>query len=298
MQTCLIIDDSEDVHALLKARLKPEGLRLTHSLKGDEGLELARTTSPDIILLDVDMPDMNGFDVCRELKSDPCTWSIPIIFLTASDSLHLKVRAFDMGAVDYVTKPFFQEELRARVRIALRMKRLQDLLSQRAQVDGRTGLWNDTYLTQRLEYEVDAARRFSRSLSLVLIDVDGMRGINGLHGMPFGDRVIQQISELLVGQARPVDAVCCRGGDEFALVLTETDLEEATRQSVRLRCLIGELHFEADGRPFQVAASCGVAEWQSSFYASTLMERASLSLATAKANGRNRVVQHAMDVPS
>jgi two-component system cell cycle response regulator len=292
MQTCLIIDDSSDVHALLKARLKPEGLRLVHSLKGDEGLELARTTLPDIILLDVDMPDMNGFDVCSELKSDPRTWSIPVIFLTASDSLHLKVRAFDMGAVDYVTKPFFQEELRARVRVALRMKRLQDLLSERAQIDGRTGLWNDTYLKQRLEYEVDAARRFTRSLSLVLIDIDGMRGLNDLHGVPFGDRVIQQVSELLIGHTRPSDAVCRRNGDEFALVLTETDAEAATRQSDRLRRLIGELHFESEGRPLQVTASFGVAEWRPTAEADVLLSQAEASLAVAKTSGRNRVFKH------
>ena len=138
----LVIDDSEPIHKLIVARLRPEGLEVMKELDGVRGIERAIEEQPDLILLDVELPDLDGFEVCRRIKEHPDTRDIPIIFLTGTTSTDSKVRGLDLGAVDYVTKPFDQVELRARVRAALRTKRLQDILEQQSFLDGLTGLWN------------------------------------------------------------------------------------------------------------------------------------------------------------
>lgn len=124
----LIIDDSADALAVAKARLAQEGHEILCAGGGREGLEAVGRESPDLVLLDVDMPEMNGFEVCRRLKEDAATYSMPVIFLSGSGGTDEKVKGLDLGAVDFVTKPFDAYELRARVRAALRTKHLQDLL--------------------------------------------------------------------------------------------------------------------------------------------------------------------------
>jgi diguanylate cyclase (GGDEF)-like protein/PAS domain S-box-containing protein len=133
-QTVLIIDDLQDTHLLVKARLKGEPVDLLYASDGKSGIEIARTQLPDLILLDVDMPHTDGFEVCRQLKKDPVTAEIPVIFLTGVTSSEQKLKGLELGAVDYVTKPFDPAELRARVKASLRTKQLVDLISEKANV--------------------------------------------------------------------------------------------------------------------------------------------------------------------
>ena len=142
MMKLLIIDDSEDALEVAKTRLAKENLNICCADGGISGLEMAHTEVPDLILLDLDMPDMCGFDVCRVLKADPELCMVPVLFLSASSTPEDKVRGLDLGAVDYVTKPFDAFELCARVRAALRTKHLQDLLIEHAHIDPLTGLPN------------------------------------------------------------------------------------------------------------------------------------------------------------
>ncbi len=158
-QTLLAIDDSTDIHELLAVRLSPEGLILHHARGAADGLAKASELLPDLILLDVDLDGESGFEVRKKLKEQPATAGIPIIFLTVATDVLAKVQGFDLGAVDYVVKPFDAAELRARVRATLRTKRYQDLLSARAHVDGLTGIWNRAYFDQRVREAVAAAQR-------------------------------------------------------------------------------------------------------------------------------------------
>ena len=198
----LVIDDSEPIHKLVAARLRPEGLEVVCELDGERGIARAVSDPPDLILLDVDLPDVDGFEVCRQMKEHPATRDVPIIFLTGTTSTDSKVRGLDLGAVDYVTKPFDQVELRARVRAALRTKRLQDILEQQSFLDGLTGLWNRAYMDRRLESELNVTRRYGRPLSLVLADIDHFKSVNDTHGHLFGDVVLQGIGEALRAHAR------------------------------------------------------------------------------------------------
>jgi diguanylate cyclase (GGDEF)-like protein len=293
-QTVLIIDDAEEVHALLDVRLRGEALRLYHAESPERGLDMAVELQPDLILLDVDMPQLSGFEVCQRLKADPSTAHIPVVFLTGSGDITTKVRGFDLGAVDYVTKPFDPVELRARVRSTLRTKRYLDLLSARAQVDGLTGLKNRAYFEQRISEEVAAAMRYGREVCLVMVDVDHFKNLNDSFGHPFGDLVLQRIGELLTGCSRVTDAACRFGGEEFALVLTETDSDGAMVLAERLRQEIKALAFTSRGQNVSVTASFGVCSARALLEAKkldvrTLVEAADHALYSAKRSGRDQV---------
>jgi len=255
----LVIDDSEPIHKLVAARLRPEGLEVVCELDGERGIERAVSDPPDLILLDVELPDVDGFEVCRQMKEHPATRDIPIIFLTGTTSPDSKVRGLDLGALDYVTKPFDQVELRARVRAALRTKRLQDILEQQSFLDGLTGLWNRAYMDRRLESELNVTRRYGRPLSLILADVDHFKSVNDTHGHLFGDVVLQGIGEALRAHARGSDIVTRYGGEEFAILLVDTDLEAGKYVAERLRVAVEERRFEVHGETHGVTASLGIA---------------------------------------
>jgi diguanylate cyclase (GGDEF)-like protein len=160
--------------------------------------------------------------------------------------------------VDFVTKPFDAAELRARVRSALRTKRFLDLLATRSNVDGLTGVWNRAYFDRRLHEEIEAAKRYGRIVSLVMFDIDHFKAVNDGHGHPFGDRVLESIGQLLTREVRATDAACRYGGEEFAVVLSETDEPSGFTTTERLRLAISAMRFRHDDKPFGVTASLGV----------------------------------------
>ncbi len=294
-QSVLVIDDSSDVHDLLGVRLKPEGVQLHRALSGEEGVELASELRPDLILLDIDLPNLTGFEVCRRLKTSVATASIPIIFLTGAAEVHDKVQGFDLGAVDYVTKPFEPAELRARVRAALRTKRYQDLLATRANLDGLTGLWNRAYFGLRFEEEMAAARRYGRSVSLLLFDLDHFKRFNDDYGHPFGDLVLQRTGEVLLSLLRVTDTPCRYGGEEFAVILTETDLAGAVRTAERVQEALRWINLpQKMGADVRVTASFGVSCTSlfgepRALSSGLMLELADQALYRAKQAGRDRV---------
>src|SRR5688572_28843900 len=193
----LVIDDSADVHRLLKARLRHEDMRLTNASSAREGLDRIREERPALILLDLDMPEVDGFEFLRRLKDAADTVNIPVIVLSGLQSAHDKVTAFDLGAVDYITKPFNLTELRVRVRSALRMHQLMQMLAQKAQIDGLTSLWNRAHFDRRWCDEVSRAVRHRTPLSLAMVDVDHFKSINDTYGLPSGDGVLQGLARTL-----------------------------------------------------------------------------------------------------
>lgn len=287
----LLIDDSVDVHRLLKARLRYEDLQLVGASNGREGLELARTVNPAIVLLDLDMPDMDGFEVLRKLKDDPATLDIPVIVLSGLQSAQDKVTAFDLGAVDYITKPFNLTELRVRVRSALRLHRLVQMLAQRAQIDGLTGLWNRAYFNKRWADEVASCSRHHRKLTLGLIDLDHFKSINDTYGHPAGDAVLQGLARVLQRECRQEDVACRYGGEEFALIMPDTGPADGARVCERILTALASISWPRHPERI-VTGSIGLAGPET--FAETTpeawLEEADRALYSAKQQGRNRVV--------
>lgn len=290
--TVLVIDDAPDVHTLLAARLRPEGVRIIDAYGGKDGLELAISELPDLILLDVDMPEHSGLDLCRTLKAEPRTAGIPIIFLTGATDVNTKVHGFDLGAIDYVTKPFHPAELRARVRSALRTKRYQDLLSARAKLDALTTLHNRGYFEEALPAAMADARSLDRPCALVLVDLDRFKSLNDRYGHPFGDLVLQRAGELIAGMVRTGDAACRYGGEEIALVLPNVTADIAGRVAERIRSGLAAIDLSPRGERVIITASFGVAEMRALGVTkpADLVARADAALYEAKQTGRDKVV--------
>lgn len=291
----LTIDDSPEIHDLIDVRLAPEGVTLLHATDGDEGFEMAASHMPDLVLLDIVMPGSSGFEICQRLKSDPATASIPIIFLTgATDSFNM-VRGLDLGAVDYITKPFDPTELRARVRAALRTKRYQDMLAQRAQIDAVTGLWNRSCFDDRLKDELSVFTRYGRTISLAMIDLDDFKSVNDMYGHPFGDRVLQSVGEAIHARVRSTDFACRYGGDEFTVIFTETGLQEALEATERIRAGLEALRWDADKADVRLCASFGVASTEqfdpeATVFNSEFVSAADVAQYRAKQQGGNCVM--------
>ena len=288
--TVLAIDDSELIHRLLKTRLQGERLELHNATSSAEGLKKAVALNPDIILLDIAMDGMNGFELLEKLKEDPRTRNIAVIFISATSEAMDRVKGLDMGAIDFISKPFDAFELKARVRSALRTQHLVKMLEQKAQIDGLTGLWNRRYFDQRMIQEISEAKRYSRPLSLVLCDIDRFKRLNDQFGHPFGDFVLDRVAQKLSG-GRTSDIVCRYGGEEFGLILPSTNIQQGHEVAERLRIEIESILW-SNKPDLVVTASFGICDTENVGEEATpeaLLEMTDSALYKAKQAGRNRV---------
>lgn len=287
----LVIDDSRDVHRLLAVRLKHEELILESADSGEQGIAHAGAVQPALILLDLDMPGMHGFEVLRRLKDAPLTQAIPVIVLSGNQNSEDKVAAFDLGAVDYIAKPFEFTELRVRVRAALRMHQLLQMLAQRAQIDGLTGLWNRAYFDARWSEEYGRCLRHGNPLSVALADIDRFKTINDTYGHAAGDEVLQGVARIIRKECRNSDVACRFGGEEFVMVMPETDWREAAALTDRVRQAVAAAVW---GRhpTHHVTISFGVAgsSGATTISANEWVETADRNLYAAKRAGRDRIV--------
>lgn len=287
-QKVLLIDDSRSIHRLVAFQLAEEAVDLVGAFSAADGLKLAAELLPDVILLDVALPDLNGFQTCRQLQLNPATNSIPVIFLTAQDAVEDKARGLDFGATDYITKPFEPAELRARVRASLRTKRLLDLLARKAQIDGLTGLWNRPHFDQRLMQEVSLRARVPSPLSCIFLDIDHFKLINDRFGHSRGDDVLRLVAQCISDCCRAEDVVSRYGGEEFGVLSPGVDAAGAVFLAERIRRDIAALQVTFDHQPVTITASLGVADI-SQANPNLLVERADAALYEAKHSGRDCV---------
>lgn len=295
----LVIDDSQDVHRLLKARLKREELEIASAMSGEEGIALAKKGAPSIVLLDLDMPGMDGFETLRRFKEDSDLRGVPVIVLSGLQSPHDKVTAFDLGAVDYVTKPFELTELRVRVRSALRIQQLMTMLAQRAQVDGLTGLWNRAYFDTRWAEEVSRSSRHARPLSVAMVDIDHFKSINDSFGHPAGDSVIQGLAKILQRECRASDVACRYGGEEFAVIMPDTGPDDAKVLCDRVRTALSAVTWPKHPER-RVTASIGIAGAAAGAATTpeSWLEAADRNLYAVKKGGRNNILATDISTPA
>jgi two-component system cell cycle response regulator len=304
--TILVADDEPINRSLIQRRLEREGYRVYVAENGREAVELTRETLPDLVILDVMMPEMDGMEACRLIKEDKLTHDIPVIFLSARDETEMKVSGLTLGANDYISKPFKAEELLARVSVSIRMKRERDQLRasaeaarasaemahEQAMTDALTGLLNRYGLQRTLQHEQAEARRYHRPLSCLLIDLDHFKNINDTHGHAAGDIALQQISAILSKAVRGSDMVFRYGGEEFLVLLPETNLEGAMALAEKIR-LAADAQLFGSGHIFPLTLSAGVASLTNHESGNDMIARADMALYNAKAQGRNRVEQAA-----
>ena len=298
LHTVLIVDDTPHNLSLLSELLKGS-YRLKVANNGERALKLAYSDPiPDLILLDVTMPGLDGYEVCRRLKADPASADIPVLFLTAMSRAENEQKGFDAGGADYITKPISRPILEARVRIHLENKAVRDFLKDQnallqalAATDPLTGIANRRRLMEIGASEFERARRFEQPLSAMVLDIDLFKTINDTWGHATGDVVIRAVAEACRDTMRSIDAVARIGGEEFAVVLPAADSHSARRLAERMREIIAGLEIRADnGAMVKCRISIGVAtlaDEDASFEA--LLSHADRGLYVAKAEGRNRV---------
>jgi diguanylate cyclase (GGDEF)-like protein len=267
---------------------------LLFATSSEEALQLAATHMPDLILLDVMMPEMNGYAVCARLKSDPTTRSIPVIFVTALEREEDEAKGLEVGAIDYITKPFNPAIVRARVRNHLELKRYRDFLENLATTDGLTGIPNRRQCDEFLLREWRRAIRKQTPLSLIMMDIDFFKDFNDHYGHLAGDDCLRQVAQTLAeGARRPADLVARYGGEEFVSVLPETNLEGARQVAEQLRDKINALQIPHARSPVAgyVTLSLGVATQTPTVgqQPQGIVELADARLYISKESGRNRV---------
>lgn len=290
----LIVDDEQLNIEVLCDVLEEDGDML-FALNGETALQLAQEEMPDIILLDVMMPDMDGYEVCRRLKGNPSTSHIPVIFVTALSQVADETKGLELGATDFITKPVSPPVVRARVKNHIELKRYRDFLTEIAFVDGLTQIPNRRRYDEFLDTEWRRAIRQESSLSMILMDIDHFKQFNDTYGHLEGDRCLQEVAAALEKTLhRPADLAARYGGEEFACLLPETDMTGAMHLAEKLRTAIEQLKLphKSSLTAEYVTISVGV----SSVMATTeqtsedLFKLADKALYTAKETGRNKVV--------
>jgi diguanylate cyclase (GGDEF)-like protein len=297
----LIVDDNALIRSEIKAVLMKDG-SFSHFMEAADGLTAFKTimeTPPDLVLCDLVMAGFDGLKFLGLKASRKELEQIPVIILTAEDDLDRKAEILERGASDYVTKPFHEKELLARVRIHTKLKLLQDelreknvLLETLSVTDSLTGLANRRRLMARLEEEVARARRYKTPLSVVMIDIDHFKAVNDLHGHAMGDEVLRNIGAMLKAGVRTTDLAARYGGEELTLVLPHTDIPAAMLVAENLRERFADLEHQLDGITLKRTVSMGVAarDGQGDMpSAEDLLKHADEALYRAKQNGRNRV---------
>jgi len=288
----LIVDDvPENIEVL--GEILADGHDILCAFSGREALDLAGE-GPDLILLDVMMPDMDGYETCARLKADAATADIPIIFITAKTSPEDETAGFAAGAVDFITKPVNRATVRARIKTHLTLKRQSDLLRTQAMIDGLTGIANRRYFDERLYAEWRHELRHQLPLALLMIDIDHFKLYNDHYGHQAGDNCLRQVATTLkAGLSRPHDLVARYGGEEFVCLLAECDLEGAITKAEGLRATVAGLAIPHAISPTAdiITLSIGVAVTIPMVGTSpdNLIAAADAQLYLAKQAGRNRV---------
>lgn len=313
----LIIDDEESVRDLLHSALTGEGFDVEVAADGLEGFQKAQQYKTDVILLDIMMPDIDGYEVLQRLRQEEKTRNIPVLVLTARADHDDRVLGLEAGAVDYVTKPFFLRELVARIRIHLQLKEYEEQLTQKnreleeysdlllqlnarleemARRDELTGIGNRRALNEQLVSTHSFSRRYTRPYSIIIVDLDHFKNYNDLYGHQKGDAVLKAVADTIRSACRETDFVARYGGEEIVVLLRESGHTSSQRIAERIIQSIENLgipHENNQGYAV-VTASAGIAtfcpmknpdeDWEA------VLKRSDEALYKAKNTGRNRVV--------
>ncbi len=289
----LIVDDDEISLRLLVGLLKNDYI-LEQAQSGKQALEMIESNPPDLILLDIMMPEMDGFQVIQELKNKQATQDIPVIFITALNSLRNEETGLKLGAVDYIKKPFIPSIVQARVRNILTMVRHRKLLETLAHIDGLTEIPNRRYFDLALRREWQTSLRYQNLISVAIADVDYFKQFNDNYGHAKGDRVLISLAnEIRSNLKRPYDLVSRYGGEEFGIVLPKTSADKAYQLCETIRKAVEQLNiaheFSLVSKNITISIGGATVVPSQNLDISSIIEKADRQLFEAKNKGRNRV---------
>ncbi len=289
--TVLVIEDHPDQRDLLAIVLQREGYRVITAANGVEALEQLQQHQVHIALSDIMMPKMDGFELINKIRSSPALKNIYLILITARIQEGDRVRGLDMGADDYITKPFSFSELLARVRVGSRVVQYQQHLEYQSQVDSLTGLFNRRAFEKKVEEEFERAKRYHHPLSLLILDIDNFKNINDTYGHQGGDAALVKIGETLKDKTRRSDFPSRYGGEEFVLVLPETDAENAVQVAEKIHEDVRTSQFGTAAKPFVLTVSIGLSSTSNKEYSDwrEMLKDADYALYLAKNTGKDRV---------
>lgn len=292
----LVVDDEPDKRTLLQVALQMAGYEVQLAQDGAQALAAIEANPPDLIVTDVMMPVMDGYELARRVRANAQTRFIPMIIQTAArdDAADLRLGA-EAGVLGYITDPTDLDLLLARAGTLLDFKRYLDSCEDAAFTDHVTGLANRRRFERQLEREVERARRFDRSFCLLMLDIDHFKLVNDTYGHEAGDEVLRQLAKVLQEETRGIDLAARVGGEEFAVLLTETAMSGGLEVGERLRAAVARAELREAGR---ITASFGIAEFPSSANtAQELFQAADAAMYEAKGEGRNRV-KRAAELPN
>ena len=289
--TVLVIEDHPDQRDLLAIVLQREGYRVVTAANGLEALEKLEGQHVQIALSDIMMPKMDGFELINRIRSNPALRNIYLILITARIQEGDRVRGLDLGADDYITKPFSFSELLARVRVGSRVVQYQQHLEYQTQVDSLTGLFNRRAFENKVQEEFERSKRYHNPLSLIILDIDNFKTINDTYGHHGGDAALVKISETLRQKTRQSDFPSRYGGEEFVLVLPETDQSSAFQVAGKIHEEIRSCTFGTADRPFALTVSVGLTSTSTKHYSDwrEMLNDADQALYVAKNTGKDRV---------
>lgn len=306
----LIVDDTPNNLSVLRQILTEQGHRVRPALSGEIALKTIQADLPDLILLDILMPGMDGYEVCGRIKKDEQTRDIPIIFISALNELEDKMRAFSEGGVDYISKPFHTEEVLARVNTHLTLRTQQKALTKQnaelkdkntliheqaeklktlAAKDFLTGLSNRRDFFEKAQLEEKRFKRTKRPFAFIMLDLDHFKNINDTYGHDCGDTVLIGVARWLENTLRDQDQVARWGGEEFICLLPETDLTGAENVADKIRKVLAEARHRCSNVEIQVTITLGVCVYQGDASLEECINRADQALYQGKKQGRNQV---------
>lgn len=292
MSRILVVDDVPANVEILSFHLGDEGYDVVEAQSGEQALAIlnADTESDiDLVLLDVMMPIMSGLDVLAQIKRNSETEHIPVILVTANAEDQNVAEGLDMGAFDYIIKPYSLMVLLARVRAALREKERQDLLEKWATTDPLTELLNRRHFFELADRELERCRRQNSELSFILLDIDLFKQVNDQYGHLMGDNVLITLANEVKKQLRKVDFCCRYGGEEFVICLPDTPKEGSFDVAERIRNQVKQTTFSTqDDESFTVSISLGIATREQEESVEAILKRADDALYQAKESGRNQ----------
>jgi len=282
MAKILVVDDNDGIREVVKMHLTMAGHEVIEAENGRLGVETAIEHHPDLIILDVMMPEMDGMEACSQIRTDPACAAVYVIMLSARGETSDKVDGLNTGADAYLTKPFEPDELIAQVNAGLRTTEDR----RQAMYDLLTGLFNRRAFDDLMHRELSLRDRHGHTLSMVMIDLDHFKSVNDTYGHHIGDAVLRDLADILRDVCRSSDLPCRWGGEEFACLLPQTDLENALKVAERLRAAVEGHSFPEVGK---VTASIGISQAGPEEDEESFCRRADEALYKAKKHGRNRV---------